>query len=180
MKRLLLISQCLEYTVYVNVIFVLFAHDSAIKVAFNRFSKTWKFREDPNSQKLSWRSWRGKKSRYLAEEFIPIRDFFAVRTHWMKFHGHFNSWNTETELQREGRSMVSLNLLHRRRSSINRQPRRCKCNSLISLKAICDISEVYPCDADHRCYVFLTFLTSLVTHLQQKLWTAHQRRPNKW
>lgn len=46
----------------------------AIKAAFKCFSKTWKFREDQNSQKLSWRSWRGKKLRYLAEEFISISD----------------------------------------------------------------------------------------------------------
>lgn len=100
----------------------------------------------------------------------------------LKFNGHFNSWSTETELQREGRSMVFLNVLHQRRNSIHHQPRQCKCSSLISLQSICDISEVDPCVPDQRCYVgfFFTFVTSLVTHLQQKLWTAHQRRPNKW
>lgn len=35
--------------------------------AFNCYSKTWKFRENQNSQKLSWRSWRGKKLRYLTQ-----------------------------------------------------------------------------------------------------------------
>lgn len=48
-------------------------------------------------------------------------------TQSIRFHGHFNSWNTETELQRGGRSMVFLNLLHLRRNIINLQPQQCKC-----------------------------------------------------
>lgn len=61
-----------------------------------------------------------------------------------------------------------LNLLHLRRNSISRQLLQCKCNSLISLRTICVISEVDPCDSDQHV-VFLHFLTSLVIHLQQKL-----------
>ena len=116
--------------IYMWMWYIYFAHDMAIKGAFCCFSKTWKFRDDQNSQKLSWGSWRRsrqKKSRYFSSRIYTHQWFCCYdETRWFKFLGHFNSWNTETELQREGRSTVFLNLLCLRRNSINHQPRQCK------------------------------------------------------
>lgn len=56
--------------------------------------------------------------------------------------------------------MAFLNLLCLRRNSINRQSRQCKCYSLISLQAICDIVEMGPCDP-YKCLLFFDIFKHL-------------------
>jgi len=95
----------------------------AIKVAFIYWSTTWKFRE-AELEKLE----RNKLAFGLGmyAHFSQSDFSFLQWGHNKVSRPFFNSCNAETELQRDGTSTGFLNLLLKRRNSINHQLQQCK------------------------------------------------------
>lgn len=158
----------------VIILFSRFAHE----ITFNSFRKTWKLKEELSFQKWSWKSWRGRRLRYFALQcHLSVSVILKKKKERnlnenISFLVIFNSWNTEIELQKEGRSMVFLNLLHLKRNFTKHQAQQCKweefnltANSLWKLLVI---SSPF----SHYFYVNWTFLTPVIHH-HQKLWAAH-------